>query len=349
MQIQHFRRIIKIFFTRRSRQTHEAQHSTAQHSTAQHSTAKLKSFFRLAASGVFFLSSLFAQQAWAVPDIEVYSPDNTLIPSGGSYSDFDGHINISTGSRAYTIRNSGDTKLTLDVRSVVLSGPDADQFTILEQPDRVISAGGSARFVIERAIVSNAKTYTTTVSIASDDPDEDPYSFTITAEVGEPEIEITGGTNGLSIPNDGSTPEVANGTDFGSVDTSAAGVAHTFTVHNRGTGDLRPFPDRSPEAYIIGIDAAQFRLSRGFSSGPGSFSSGISGGAAIPSRSSMIPIRQGLIQHGCFYIVMLLVNPSIFSIYRAQGRVRTMLTSGPLKWSRSAAKRQRTIPPMPTR
>ncbi|SHN32431.1 Ig-like domain-containing protein, partial [Chitinophaga sp. CF418] len=50
----------------------------------------------------------------------------------------------------------------------------------------------------------------------------------------EPEIDVTG--NGISIPDNSTTSNTADGTDFGQ--TTGATIAHSFTIQNSGTGTL---------------------------------------------------------------------------------------------------------------
>jgi hypothetical protein len=73
------------------------------------------------------------------------------------------------------------------------------------------------------------------VSIANDDADEDPYNFTIEglglAAVAE--INVTG--DGVDIPDDDTTPDSADHTDFGGTPEAGGQLVRTFTVENSGT------------------------------------------------------------------------------------------------------------------
>ena len=51
-----------------------------------------------------------------------------------------------------------------------------------------------------------------------------------------PEIVVQG--NGISIPDGDTTPQPADGTDFGPVPTAGGSVEHTFTIRNTGTANL---------------------------------------------------------------------------------------------------------------
>src|SRR5580700_2003479 len=59
--------------------------------------------------------------------------------------------------------------------------------------------------------------------------------FTITNGL-SPEIDVLG--KGQSIPNNDSTPDTSDGTDFGSVDVIIDRLTRTFTIQNSGTGSL---------------------------------------------------------------------------------------------------------------
>src|SRR5690606_1557971 len=94
---------------------------------------------------------------------------------------------------------------------------------------------------------------TAIVSIANDDSDENPYTFTITGEginPPTPEIGIKQGENTLS-----------NGSgdyNFGSVEENGSSGAVTFTIENTGTGDLELTGD--PLVQISGSGADQFSV-----------------------------------------------------------------------------------------
>ncbi len=79
--------------------------------------------------------------------------------------------------------------------------------------------------------------YEAIISIENDDPDENPFTFGVRAEVTAappplfPEINVQG--NGIDIANGDNTPDPADDTDFGST-TVGTSVIHTFTIENTG-------------------------------------------------------------------------------------------------------------------
>lgn len=111
------------------------------------------------------------------------------IPNGtGSY----GFGNVTTGSSSsvtFTIQNTGAAALNLTGSpKVQISGTDASLFTVTSQPNSPIASNGSANFTVRFAPTTYG-VKTATVSIASDDNTNNPYTFTITgtgAPVGIP-------------------------------------------------------------------------------------------------------------------------------------------------------------------
>ncbi len=107
--------------------------------------------------------------------------NNDATPSTGDHTDFGSTPTIGgTLNRTFTISNSGNGDLTLSgTPKVVIGGADAADFTVTSQPNSPVAAdGGTSTFTIQFdpsvAVIRNA-----TVSIANDDADENPYSFSI--------------------------------------------------------------------------------------------------------------------------------------------------------------------------
>jgi hypothetical protein len=121
------------------------------------------------------------------PDIEV-TGNSVIIVSGDSTptlsdnSDF-GPTSISgdTVVRTYAIRNAGSADLTLPPNPVSVSGPDAASFIILRQPQTFLVPGAATTFQIAFQ-ASEIRTYSATVNIPSDDPDEALFTFVIAGE-----------------------------------------------------------------------------------------------------------------------------------------------------------------------
>ena len=84
-----------------------------------------------------------------------------------------------TGSRTFTIQNNGAASLTLSGNpKVSLSGVNAADFSVTSQPSSPVAAGSSTTFSILFS-PSALGVRTATVSIASNDSSNNPYTFAI--------------------------------------------------------------------------------------------------------------------------------------------------------------------------
>ncbi|HPJ66271.1 MAG TPA: choice-of-anchor D domain-containing protein [Desulfobacteraceae bacterium] len=82
-----------------------------------------------------------------------------------------------------------------------------------------------------------------------------PSSFTV--NVTAPEIDIKG--NGTSIPDNDTSPDTSDDTDFGSTGLVSGGITHTFTIENTGSATLN-LTDSSPYLVIAGTNSGDFSL-----------------------------------------------------------------------------------------
>jgi hypothetical protein len=174
------------------------------------------------------------------PDIDVKGNGTSIAngdttPSAADDTDF-GSDNVgNTVTKIFTINNAGDSDLTISAAGITISSGSSD-FSINTTPALPLSiaAAGSATFSVDFDPSSIATDITATVSIASDDGDENPFTFNVHGDgtaPPTPEINITG--NGVSIADGDTTPDLADDTDFG---TNGQGnpVANTFTIQNVG-------------------------------------------------------------------------------------------------------------------
>ena len=76
-----------------------------------------------------------------------------------------------------TVRNTGGSNLTGIAAS--LSGLDAGMFALVCTPPTSLAAGASAAFILRFSPTSSGAK-TATLSIVSDDPDEDPFTLALT-------------------------------------------------------------------------------------------------------------------------------------------------------------------------
>jgi len=119
------------------------------------------------------------------PEIEVTGNSQTIVdgdtdPSTDDFTDFgDANAGDVTVTQTYTIENTGtDTLLLTGTDSVSISGDNTDDFSVTVQPEPTLEPGASTTFEVRFAPTA-AGLRQATVSIGSDDADEDPYDFAI--------------------------------------------------------------------------------------------------------------------------------------------------------------------------
>lgn len=160
-----------------------------------------------------------------------------VTPATGDGTNF-GSYDISAGavSTTFTITNSGNQTLTLS--NPVLSGATSE-FTITSMPASLsLAAGATATFTVAFDPTSTG-TKNAVVTIASNDPDENPFTFSITGTgVSTPEMEIRGGSPAIAITDGDGTPDTADGTNFGGVYVQSGTISQIFTIHNLGSATL---------------------------------------------------------------------------------------------------------------
>ena len=136
--------------------------------------------------------------------VTISSGDNT--PSDVDHTDF-GSVPITESfSRTFTIENSGASNLKLigtEPDLVVISGANAGDFNVTTQPMTPLAPGSSTTFTIEFAPTAESLSEVV-VSIANNDDDENPYTFTIqgTGIPFEPPVVLTGDSSTYPAPND---------------------------------------------------------------------------------------------------------------------------------------------------
>ena len=177
----------------------------------------------------------------ATPEIDITGlgvaiADGTTVPDLNNGTNF-GSVGTSgsTKVRTFVITNSGTGTLTFTGGTpITLSGTDASEFTVVSQPS-TLAPGATFDLQISYDPSTSAE-HNATVSIASDDADEDPYTFVIrgTGAAG-PEITISG--NSIDIADGDVTATTTDHTDFGSIDLGSSQV-RTFTITNDGDGTL---------------------------------------------------------------------------------------------------------------
>jgi hypothetical protein len=135
--------------------------------------------------------------AGVVPEINVQGNGNNILSGDITPQEADGTHTGETPvgtpvSKTFTIQNldAGSLTLTDSPTCVALTGGDAAEFTVTVQPTSPIAGSGSDTFTV-RFDAASAGTFTTTVSIANNDSDEDPYTFYFRGWATTPAPEIT--------------------------------------------------------------------------------------------------------------------------------------------------------------
>jgi hypothetical protein len=183
-----------------------------------------------------------------VPDIAI--PE---VPQGGQLAFGPVPLNT-TASRAFTLRNTGLANLEIsgvtissaNTAGAVTTGP----FMIDGSGARTIAPGGSAQvLLIFKPLTAGA--FTAQVRAASNDPDENPYIFTVTGS-GQSTAPPPAGEIGMTLGN----ADIASGgtVDFGTLALpSTAPAVRELIISNSGESDLQigaiqinPLPTASP-------------------------------------------------------------------------------------------------------
>lgn len=125
-----------------------------------------------------------------MPQKDIENGDTT--PSTDDYTDFgNSPVDGGTVDRIFEIENFGAGALNLTgVPIVAISGAHFADFTVIDQPATQVASGNNDTFTI-RFNPSAAGIRTATVSISSNDPNRNPYTFTIQG-TGLPTVPVFG-------------------------------------------------------------------------------------------------------------------------------------------------------------
>jgi LPXTG-site transpeptidase (sortase) family protein len=196
--------------------------------------------------------------------------DGKTSPSILDHTDF-GNIDVFSGavSHTFTITNAGDEDLSLSGSPLIeLNGVHATDFIVTSLPSPLISASGSTTFEI--TFNPNASGLrTATVSIANDDPNENPYTFSIQGTGTDPSMLMTpliAPANGSvlvstdmmvifnqAVLNDSSTGSVTNVDNYLLVEDGQNGIIDTVSCLAGPGGDDTPVTILS-----VDYDAARY-------------------------------------------------------------------------------------------
>jgi hypothetical protein len=199
----------------------------------------------------------------AVPAMEVTGngiliPDGDISPRSADNTDFGSvdHLTGATLTRSFQVVNSGSAQLDLTASPVVsLSGANAAEFTVIQQPASTVAPADASDFLIEFN-PSGVGERRATVSIPSNDSAVGTYTYDIRGfGIEGPNMRVLG--NGLLI-NDGSTSfSAADNTSFGSVD-MGDDLDLSYTIENAGSIELNL--TGAPRVSISGTNAADFSV-----------------------------------------------------------------------------------------
>ena len=178
-----------------------------------------------------FSTSGYGQSTVKEPDISVKQGSDELIDGYGLY-DFQGiEIGSTSASVTFTLLNDGNAQLS--VNDVFLSSGDTSQFQLLvPSVPQCLKPGESMTLTITFSPTLIGNQYTE-VHIVNDDPNENPYVFSVTG-YGEPgpEPHINVKQESMEIPFQSGLY------DIGHTLLTYSSTPAIFTIENTGKGDL---------------------------------------------------------------------------------------------------------------
>ncbi|MDP0491967.1 MAG: choice-of-anchor D domain-containing protein [Verrucomicrobiota bacterium JB023] len=198
------------------------------------------------------------------PEIQVFGSPN-LISDGDPIIDGQTSVDQSEGTdfgtvdalalidatRTFRIRNTGSAPLTIGYSD------DSDEFTASGVAP-TISPGSFDDFTITFN-PQQSGTRTATVSLNTNDSNEDPFTFTLRGFAQAPEIQVRDEGDTLSINDGDSIPSSADGTDFGSRDLAELPRDHVFRIENQGSSSGLLLP-ATPLTVTLSEDSPHFSI-----------------------------------------------------------------------------------------
>jgi len=178
-----------------------------------------------------------------VPEINVKQGTNN-ISDGGSVS-FASNIG-SYEDKIFSIENLGGADLVLSGSPIiVITGQNADQFSVQLQPTSPVSPSGSTSFTI-RFQPTSMGNKTASIAISNNDSNENPYDITLNGYTPQPEMEIDWAWDGGNY-------------DFGTI-CIGDWWETTFTIYNYGDANL--VLSGTPIVQIQGPDWHHFNVTQ---------------------------------------------------------------------------------------
>lgn len=192
--------------------------------------------------------------------------DGDSTPSVDDGTIFEG-VDPASGSitKTFLIKNTGNRELNIQLASTFVGGQSGSfSFDRLYRGNPLVTIvpGGQQVFdiIFDPIQVGNNTTVVRLQTNAEDSTES--YTFSVTGlglEPGaSPDIEVTG-TGSRIIASGDSTPRLADGTSFGTVDETDSPITKTFTIHNRSvqsvlniSGVSVSIPGGRPARYTVG-------------------------------------------------------------------------------------------------
>ncbi|WP_166654369.1 choice-of-anchor D domain-containing protein [Tahibacter aquaticus] len=178
------------------------------------------------------------------PEIDVEQPSGTALLNGGSRN-FGTVVAGGFATKQFFIKNSGAA--SLHGVSASLGGPDATAFQIVSNPSATVAPGNATVFTMA-FVPTAAGVKTATLTIVSNDADENPYLVSLSGTADDTDI-VVEQPAGNVVP-DGGSRYLGSASPGGSIDS-------VFTIRNAGSSG----PALSGLGITIdGADAASFSI-----------------------------------------------------------------------------------------
>lgn len=180
-------------------------------------------------------------------------------PDAGDNTDFgNAEVGVTIITNTFTITNNGTASLSLTDASpfVTIGGPHSADFALTVTPGSTIASGDSTTFEITFDPTATGSR-TGTVSIANNDTNSNPYTFSIQGTGTAPEMDVLG--NNISIADGDGSPNAGDDTDFGLAEVAGTITTNIFTITNTGTATLF-LTGTDPYVTKSGTHAADFSI-----------------------------------------------------------------------------------------
>ncbi|CAG0962195.1 hypothetical protein ANAEL_00693 [Anaerolineales bacterium] len=154
--------------------------------------------------------------------------DGDTTPSAADWTDFGNVPQNFFVDRTFTIQNTGTGDL--NIGAITFTGGDAGDFSIVSAPAATVVPGNSTTFTVRlTAGGGGGATRDTTINIANNDVNENPYTFALQGARITAGIDVLG--NGASITDGDNSPSLTDHTQFGSTALGGS-ITRTYTILN---------------------------------------------------------------------------------------------------------------------